>query len=190
MIRRIRRQLRDMFGKRWRFRRGPAGSTSWHDIAFVLDEQIAAEAAAAWSWLIPEPWKVVLCSKFGGIFLEKATGGVFWLECGTGLVEQVADSAEEFHAYLGSQRVGRPWRPTIEEWFLPELVRRLHEAGKKPGPGECFALIFPLTFQEGRYEVGNICVAPVREWLVGMADIHHQMLDVPHGAAVQIKVVD
>ena len=40
---------------------------------------------------------------------------------------------------VGPRRIGRePWWQEV--YLLSELVLRLHEAGKVPGPGECYAL--------------------------------------------------
>src|ERR1043165_2231469 len=105
----------------------------WADIAFLPDEGVVADAVEAWKWLIPENWKCLVCSMFGGIFLEKDTGGVFWLECGTGLVKRVADNAAEFDAFMRAPR-DDAWLGQIEEWFLTGFVQELREAGKVPGP--------------------------------------------------------
>jgi hypothetical protein len=164
-------------------------SVSRSDILFMPDEQTAAEAAAAWNWLIPEPWRVVVCSMFGGLFLEKESGGVFWLECGTGLVERVADSAGAFQAYLGGPR-DEAWNSRIDEWFLWNFVDQLHEAGKRPGPGQCYGLTILPVFAEGRYTVDNVFVLSAREWLTVTGSMHRQIQDLPDGAQVAIKVVD
>jgi hypothetical protein len=108
---------------------------SWHDIAFMPDPELADEAQAAWSWLVPSPWRVLVCATVGGIFLETESGKVRWLDVGTGFVEDVAESVEGFEAIL------RSGEPVIDEWFLPGFVEALHEAGKRPGPGEAF---FPI----------------------------------------------
>lgn len=161
----------------------------WADLAFSLDEDLAKEAAEAWYWLVPEPWRPLLCSVFGGLFLEKQRGGVFWLECGTGMIEKVADSAQDFEAFMGAERDQR-WHETIDEWFLPPLVEQLQEAGKRLLPGQCYgATILPI-FEGGAYTVGNMFVVPTREWLTLTASLHFQMKDVPDGGKVEIKVTD
>jgi hypothetical protein len=160
---------------------------NWTDIAFVPDAELAEETAIAWKWLIPESWKIVLSSMFGGVFLEKKSGGVFWLECGTALVERVADNAADFHAYLKSERDNK-WAEQVEEWFLIGLVQRLHDAGKTPGPGQCYGLTILPVFEGGRYDVENAFVLSAREWLTVTASLHHQILGIPDGAQVKIKV--
>jgi hypothetical protein len=159
-------------------------SVTWQDIAFQLDPDIAREAGKAWSWLVPEPWKPIVCSMVAGVFLEKPSGDVHWLDTGTGLVELVASTRTQFDELINSSP------DHIDEWFLPPLVERLHAAGKKPAVGECYGFTILPIFAEGRYDTHNMFVLPVREQFVGIADIHRQLNDLPDGASVQIKLTD
>ena len=163
--------------------------STWSRILFVPDEQAVAEAADAWRWLIPEPWTIIFSSMFGGLFLEKQTGGAFWLECGTGMIERVADSASDLNAFLGGPR-DEVWDDRVDEWFLPGFVQTLHDAGKVPGTGECYGLTILPIFKGGTYTVDNAFVVPVREWLSLTGSMHEQMRDVPDGAQVRIQITD
>ena len=158
-------------------------SVTWTDIAFVPDPGLADEIAAAWQWLVPGSWTPFLCSMIGGIFLE-AEGGVFWLESGTGLVERIAADVMEFESILKNDP------DSVDEWFLPPLIERLHDAGKRPGPGQAYAFTLLPVFVEGRYDVENMFAAPAREIFVGIASIHQQLSDVPDGGEVRIRIVD
>jgi hypothetical protein len=159
-------------------------SISWRDIAFQLEPDIAREAAKAWSWLVPEPWEPIVCSMVAGVFLETSNGEVHWLDTGTGLVEPVAQSREHFEEIIGSSS------DLVDEWFLPPLVERLHAAGKKPNEGECYGFTILPVFAEGKYDTDNMFVVPVREQLVGLADVHRQLNGLPDGVSVQVKVTD
>ncbi len=159
-------------------------SIGWRDLAFQPDPDTARDAAAAWAWLVPPPWTQVLCSMIGGIFLEKPDGTVHWLDTGTGMIEPVAGTRAEFEAALASS----PDR--VEEWFLPGLVERLHAAGKRPADGQCFGFTILPIFREGGFESGNMRVVPVREQLLGTAEIHRQLSALPDGTRVRFKVVD
>ena len=55
------------------------------------------------------------------------------LDVFTGAVDRVADRYEDFVAEVNQ----RWWQ---EVYLLSELVFRLHDAGKVPGPGQCYAL--------------------------------------------------
>lgn len=164
--------------------RGPMStSAQWADIAFVPASGLAAEIARAWQWLVPGLWKPFLCSMIGGIFFEEQSG-VYWLESGTGSVERIAADAAEFEAIVGSDP------DKVDEWFLPQLVAELLDAGKHPGPGQCYAFLTLPVFAEGKYEVENLVVASARTQLVEVASVHEQLGDLPDGSRVEIKIVD
>jgi hypothetical protein len=156
----------------------------WQDIAFQIEEPLAEEAMTAWSWLFPERWTPLICSMVGGIFFEGESGLVHWLDTGLGLVEQIASSREEFEVTVRSPS------PLVEEWFLPGLVERVHDAGKYARVGQCYGFTVLPVFAEGKYEPRNMFVVPVREQFIGMADIHRQIAAVPDGSPVRIDVVD
>lgn len=159
-------------------------SVTWREISFQLEPDIAREVAKAWSWLVLEPWEPIICSMVAGVFLETPSSGVLWLDTGTGLVEQVAQSRAHF------EEIVRSSPDLVDEWFLPPLVERLHAAGKKPNQGECYGFTILPVFAEGKYDTDNMFVLPIREQLVGIADIHRQLNDLPDGASVQVKVTD
>ena len=159
-------------------------SAGWSDVAFQIEASLAEEAMAAWWWLFPEQWTPLLCSMVGGIFLQSRDGSVHWLDTGTGLIEQVPASREQFEATL------RANAPIVKEWFLPGLVERLHDAGKRPRAGQCYGFTVLPVFAEGKYEPENMFVVSAREQLVGIASIHQQLSSLPDGSSVRIEVTD
>lgn len=162
---------------------------AWSKIMFVPDRQVAEQTALAWKWLVPGPWKIIFSSMFGGIFLEKEAGDVHWLECGTGLIVKVANSADEFHTFLGGTR-DDAWASRVENWFLPPLVEQLHDAGKIAGPGQCYGFTILPIFEGGKYIVENAFVVSAQEWLTLTGSVHEQVRNVPNGGQVRMKVVD
>ncbi|MEQ7874218.1 T6SS immunity protein Tdi1 domain-containing protein [Sphingomonas sp. ASV193] len=119
-----------------------------------------------------------------GIFLETPDGKVHWLDTGTGLVEQVAQSREHFDELVRSSP------ELVDDWFLPPLVERLNAEGKKPNEGECFGFTILPVFAEGKYDTDNMFVVSVREQMVGLADVHRQLNGLPDGSSVRVKVTD
>ncbi|WP_167470416.1 MULTISPECIES: T6SS immunity protein Tdi1 domain-containing protein [Mesorhizobium] len=156
----------------------------WREIAFQLEPDIAQAAARAWSWLLPEPWTPLVCSMVGGMFVERPNNAVHCLDTATGLAEQVANSRRDF------EEMSRTAPDLVDEWFLPPLVERLHAAGKKPTLGECYGFTILPAFAEGKFDVENMFVVPVREQFVGMADIHRRLSELSDGSRVRLKVVD
>jgi len=161
---------------------------NWLDITFVPGQQVVDEAIAAWKWLIPDPWNLLLCSMFGDIFFERHSGGVFWLESATGDITRVANSAAEFHAYLAGPR-DDDWARQVDEWFLAGFVYSLRRAGKRPGPGQCYGFTILPVFEGGTYSEENVFLVPVREWLIYTASMHKKLLQVPEGGQLRIRVL-
>lgn len=160
-------------------------SITWRDIAFQFEPDVAHAVAKAWAWLLPEPWTPLVCSMVGGMFVERPNNEVYWLDTGTGLVERVAYSRARFEEMI------RVSPDLVDEWFLPPLVERLHAAGKKPKAGECFGFTFLPVFTEGKFDVENMFVLPVREQFIGVADLHRQLNELPDDCTwVRLKVVD
>lgn len=83
----------------------------------------------------------MLFSSLGDVFIEMDSGGVWWLNTRTAELTRVADSVPHFEELLNSE--------LADEWFLPNLVGKLHAAGKVPGPGECYTFVTLPVFREG-----------------------------------------
>lgn len=164
-------------------------SIGWLDRFFVPDQKVADDAAMAWNWLIPGAWRIIYCTMFGGIFLEKESGEVCWLECSSGIVEHVAASEPEFHAFLSEERTDL-WEYSVEDWFMPALIEQLRAAGKTLGAGQCYGLSIRSILEGGFYDVDNTLAVPASEWLTATGAIHEQIRHLPAGSRVKINVVD
>lgn len=107
---------------------------TWDDL---LIQDIAPEQFRDWI----SPWAGVVTgriapafmSRFGSWFLRRPEGHVEMLDVFTGQVERMTDSYDDF-----IREVNEPWWQ--ETYLLSELVYQLHEAGKVPGGGQCYAL--------------------------------------------------
>jgi len=113
-------------------------------------------------------------------FLEPRSGGVWWLNAGTAEVSRVAGSVEEFQGLLGTD--------LVDDWFMPDLVERLHGAGKCPSPGECFTYVMLPVFREGTYEVSNLNPVSAREHFALTGHILREIRKLPDGVNVRITV--
>jgi hypothetical protein len=107
---------------------------TWADL---LIEDITPEQFQQWlgNWtgFISGVVAPAFMSKFGTWFLRRPEGQVEMLDVFTGNVERVANTYEEFIAEVNEQW----WQ---EVYLLSELVYKLHQEGKVPGPGQCYAL--------------------------------------------------
>jgi len=107
---------------------------TWADL---LIEEITPEDFRRWI----ENWEggvsgqiaPAFMNKFGTWFLRRPEGHVEMLDVFTGSVERLAETYEKFIAEVNE----RWWQ---EMYLLSELVFQLHQAGKVPGSGQCYAL--------------------------------------------------
>lgn len=110
---------------------------SWADL---LIEDISPEQFSEWI----TPWSGVVhgvaapafVSKFGFWFLRRPEGHVEILDAYNGTLGRIADSYDEFMRDVNEQW----WQ---EVYLMSKLVLQLHDAGKIPGPGQCYAIPHP-----------------------------------------------
>ena len=156
---------------------------TWPDIAFQTDEDLSLQIEQAWGWLLKgREFRPFIASKFGDVFFETRGGKVECLSCSLGEIEQVAQSRVEFEQVC--DEVGE----SVLEWFGPGLVDELHKSGRVAGAGSCYAFGILPIFAECEYTVANLRPVPTHEVVVGLADLHKQIADVPDGASVQFEI--
>src|ERR1700761_7235392 len=153
----------------------------WKDFIAEPGEEAFRAAADAWTWFVPEPWTPIFSSALGDIFLKKKSGEVFWLDCGGGRIECVADNERAFADMLGTE--------LTEEWFLPGLIEKLRQSGKVLAPGKCYSFTILPVFAEGKYVPENMFVCAAKSHFMLTGDIHRQIRDTPNGSKVTIKIV-
>jgi hypothetical protein len=88
---------------------------------------------ALWGGVVVGRVAPTFASKFGFLFLRRPEGSVEMLDVFTGQFARVAETYDAF-----ARDVNEPWWQEV--YLLSELVHRLHQAGKVPGPGQCYAL--------------------------------------------------
>lgn len=120
----------------------------WAELTCTPHFEALHELGESWGWRVGEPFEPILFSALGDVFLERDSGGVWWLNTGTGELTVFAMSVAECQTLLGMDKVN--------EWFLPELIAKLHAAVKIPRPEECFTFGIQPVFSQGRYEVANL----------------------------------
>ena len=126
---------------------------TWSDL---LIEDITPEQFRDWL----APWSGVLVgrvgplflNKFGFFFLRRPEGHIEMLDVFTGQLSRAADSHADFVRDVNEQW----WQ---EVYLLSELVFQLHEVGKVPGSGQCYALC-PHPALGGRNPANGEAVDP------------------------------
>ena len=107
---------------------------TWPDLLIedVTPEQFR-DWLAPWAGIVVGRAGPAFANKFGFLFLRRSEGRVEMLDVFTGHLTQVADTYEAF-----VREVNEPWWQEV--YLLSEVVYQLHQAGKVPGPGQCYAL--------------------------------------------------
>jgi hypothetical protein len=123
-------------------------SLDWSSLTFTPSDDVVAQVAQSWGWLIAEPFTPVMFSALGDMFYQPKSGGVWWLNTGTGEITQVGATSEQFHTLLKTDYV--------HIWFMPDLVEQLRASGKTIQPGQCYTYVRLPVFADGTYDVSNI----------------------------------
>lgn len=95
----------------------------------------AREMLRAWDWLLPERVAPVGVNRLGDWYLATPDGAIHLLSVWEGSLEQVASDRTAWKAWLASAEG--------QEANWAELVLLLHDQGKRPAAGECFAFEVP-----------------------------------------------
>jgi hypothetical protein len=86
-----------------------------------------------WAGVVTGRVAPAFMSKFGFWFLRREEGHVEMLDVFTARVERMADTYDDFMGAVNEQW----WQET---YLFSELVYQLHQAGKIPGSGQCYAI--------------------------------------------------
>lgn len=129
----------------------------WPDL---IIEGIGPEEAKLWidpwSWLVSGRFYPIFLSKFGDWFFRRPDGATEMLDVLEGTLTKIASSHEEFQACVNTQE----WQ---EQKLLSLLIYQLHEDGKIPGPGQCYA-VAPHPRMGGKIERKFIMVMDIPVW--------------------------
>jgi hypothetical protein len=137
---------------------------TWADL---LIEDISAEQfqrwLGEWSAFVGGTVAPAFLSKFGTWFLRRPEGAVEILDVFTGNVERLAETYDEFIA-----QVNQVWWQEV--YLLSKLVYQLHQAGKVPAPGQCYALAphpalgGPNPLRDGPVDVRCVMLMDIGLW--------------------------
>jgi hypothetical protein len=134
-----------------------------------------------WSWLLPADFTLWLVNRFCDLFIVLGDGTVHMLDVGVGGLSKVADSRDDFGLKLDEGE-------TANQWLMIPLVDSLVSAGVSLERGQCYAFKTPPVLGGG-YTIDNCGVLPIADYLQGYAALHKQLVGVPDGANVALKVI-
>lgn len=137
---------------------------------------------SGWSPPLPDAFAVWMVNRFAEIIAVFEDGSVHRLDLGTGIVEKLADSQDDFVVKIDQDN-------NADDWLLISLTDACVEAGMNLGPNECYSYVIP-PFLGGEYDLGNIRPLDLQVYYEMTADIYRQTKDLPDGAKVELKVVE
>lgn len=133
-----------------------------------------------WLFLIPDKLTIWLVNRFGDIFAALDDGSIHMLDIGCGTFDRVADSRENFRSKLD---IGEH----ANQWFMLPLINKLVAAGKQLKKGYCYGYARSPVLG-GDYTVENTIVIPIHEHYGLNASIHTQIMGLPDGSPVRLKI--
>jgi hypothetical protein len=135
-----------------------------------------------WSWALSGVTRILAQNRFGNVLVELGDGSI-WRVCPEDLIAtNVAVSEAEFAGLWKDQEFQADW--TVGAW--------LDAAELALGPlqeGQCYGFkIWPML--GGTYDVENMAIKSMLEWLAVSGDVGSQIKDLPAGAAIRLDVRD
>ena len=115
-------------------------------------------------------------SPFGDLFLKDFTGSFCLLDINFGELKYADVEGSD---------------PALLFPFAFDMVIATNyvQAGLLPVDGQCYAYKIP-SVAGGSLEVSNVYVATAAEYISFMGDFHHQIMDVPDGGRIRLKVIN
>jgi hypothetical protein len=135
-----------------------------------------------WSWALSGVTRVLAENRFGNVLVELGDGSV-WRVCPEDLTAtKVAGSEAEMAGLWTDEEFETDW--TVGAW--------IEVAEPTMGPlkeGQCYGFrIWPGL--GGAYEVENMAIKSVLEWLAVSGDVGRQVKDLPPGTEIRLDVRD
>ena len=154
---------------------------SWEELA-VNFEHIEREAIVKeWRWLIGDTAQPILISAVGDAFLEEENGEILWLITGSGELEKVADSFEEFEEKLNDEEL-------VHDWFLVSIVSDFIERGFALSTGNLLGFK-TLPIFGGEYEAENYQEIDIETYFDYSGKMNYKVKDLPDGAEVEVPEI-
>lgn len=133
-------------------------------------------------WLVGKTALPILITSVGDIFLQEASGEVYWLITGSAGYSIVAKSMEEFKEKLNNEDL-------VNEWFLVNLVYDLKESGLIFQPGSLYGFK-KLPVLGGAYIIENFAITDIEVYFAISGQMNFNIKDLPDGTQVRFTVTE
>jgi hypothetical protein len=158
-------------------------------MAMALNDYLISHAGIDWSialkswhWLLPEEFTLWLVTRFADLFIVNGDGSVHMLDVGAGTLTRVAESRDDFGIKLDEGE-------NANNWLMTSFVDELVATGLTLKPGQCYGFKTPPVLG-GEYRMENVATLSIEDYLGGYGSIHEQLINVPEGTEVVLKVAN
>src|SRR3954453_5679197 len=155
---------------------------TWNELTVDFTKPGVDALLQDWGWLLGDSMHLILVSAIGDMFLADDTGQVFWLDTGTGKLQQIAASVEEFQQL-------RQQREHADQWFIPLLVGDLITSGVKLSPGQCYSYKKP-PFLGGEVALENFTPTDLMVHFSVLGQLCKQVKNLPPGTKISDINID
>ena len=146
------------------------------DYLIHQDEKDWPELLSEWMPALPEKFAIWLVNRLGDVFFIPEDGSVHMLDVGSGRVERVADSREDFAEKLDLE-------DNAADWLQIYLVDDCAAAGMRLRATECYGFKIPPILG-GEYRVENIEPTDLSVHYSILAQVYWQTKDLPEGTPI------
>jgi hypothetical protein len=153
-----------------------------HDYLIEQSGKDWAELLSGWLGVLPASFTVWLVNRFGDVFAVFEDGSVHMLDVGTGVMQRLADSRDEFAARIDAG-------DNANNWLMIPLVDQCVAAGLTLSDGQCYGYKIPPILG-GKYAVENVSPTNLSVHYSLLADIWRQTKDLPDGTRIKMVVTD
>lgn len=147
---------------------------------FQVDNLEVERLLSEWRWLCPAQMLLVARNVFGELFLQDETGAVFWLNTTTGQFTKVSESKAQFLEMAGAKE-------KRQEWFAEPEMQAYAQRALVPTSFQCIGFAVPAVFAEGGTP-DTAYIADIYEYVSFLGDLHRQILDLPDGSKITLRV--
>jgi hypothetical protein len=133
---------------------------------------------ASWSWVLVQPTRVLARNRFGNVLVELGDASV-WRVCPEDLTAtEVATSVAALDTLWADEEFQTDW--AVEAW-----IEAAESALGPLGENQCYGFkVWPVL--GAPYEVENMVIKPVSEWLAVSGDVGRQVKDLPPGTQIRL----
>lgn len=135
-----------------------------------------------WAELLPEDLTLWMVNRIGDIIALFPDGSVHMLDIGAGRIERIADNRDNFISRIdqGDNAI---------HWLAIPLVDDCVAVGMTLAPGQCYGYKVPPLLG-GDYAADNLEPTDLAVHYGFLADVYHQVKDLPDGTQVQLVVTE